>query len=136
MKTVVLRGYRNWIIGGEIGLSKGYVFRRNMPIDVTDADAEILLACESHPFELVGETPDDPTEQEPESPLASLGLPAQAESALLAAGCDDPDVVALMSDDDLLAVSGIGKATLREIREVLPDDDVVDLGESLSSWAD
>lgn len=55
----------------------------------------------------------------PSQPLAGLGLTAEQEEALTAAGFADRASLTAASDDDLIAVSTIGKATVETLRKAL-----------------
>ena len=56
-------------------------------------------------------------QMEAPGPLAGLELPEKATKALVKAGFDSPEKVQAASDEELLAVSGIGEATLAHLRE-------------------
>ena len=43
-------------------------------------------------------------------------MPADVPDALAAAGFDTPDKIAAASDDELLAIPGVGPATLKKLR--------------------
>lgn len=55
----------------------------------------------------------------PASPLAGLGLSAEQEAALTAAGLPDRDALAAASDDDLITIPTIGEATVAQLRKAL-----------------
>jgi len=55
-----------------------------------------------------------------ESDPATLALPEDIASILVAAGYTTPEAVQAATDEDLLALSGIGNARLAVIRETLP----------------
>lgn len=57
---------------------------------------------------------------EPARPTVSGALGLQAAGYLLAAGYEAPEEIAGATDDELLAVRGIGPATLAEIHEAYP----------------
>lgn len=58
---------------------------------------------------------------EVESPLAGLGLTADQQAALLAAGYANTDALRAASDDELVALPTIGKATVVKLRERLEE---------------
>lgn len=62
------------------------------------------------------------TQVTPVSGLAGLGLTPEQEQALTAAGYGDRDKLAAASDEDLTAVSGVGKATVGNIRKALAQE--------------
>lgn len=81
--------------------------RRGEVVDLPEATAEELVRG-----------PDwTPVEERQSDPLGVLSA-AQLE-ALQAAGLADPDALAAADDAQLLAVPGIGPATLAALREVL-----------------
>ena len=43
---VVMHGRRPWVVGETIGLSRGYTFTPGSPVEVTAADAKILMGRE------------------------------------------------------------------------------------------
>lgn len=55
----------------------------------------------------------------PPGPLAGLGLTAEQENALTEAGFADRARLGAASDDDLLAIPTIGKATVENLRKAL-----------------
>jgi len=57
----------------------------------------------------------------PTSSLAGLGLTAEQQRALTAAGYADRDALTAATDDDLIAVTTIGKATVESLRAALAE---------------
>ena len=67
--------------------------------------------------------------KDPAKPLEGLDLPARALNALQAAGYTSLEQLLQATDEDLLAVSGVGESTVTKIRELQPVEESADLVE-------
>ena len=78
-------------------------------------DGELVEVTQIAP---AGKKQTPPTQTTPQ-PLAGLSLTAEQQAALVAAGYGDRDALAAATDDDLIAVTTIGKATVESLRAAL-----------------
>lgn len=67
---------------------------------------------------LVGST-NEPTEGPARAPYLGPAIPESLQHAIWQAGFDTPDKIREADDEELLAIPGVGRATLSRIREAV-----------------
>jgi hypothetical protein len=104
---------------GEIFISgngKEAQVARTAAVEEALADGRLVLV-QATP--VTQQTP--PTKTQGDSPFTGLGLTPEQEKALVDAGYADRKALADATDDDLIAVSTIGKATMANLRKALAE---------------